>query len=76
MGSFQERAKAMPRVSAEAGEYVIVETTVKGVVVSEVAVCVTELGWEIKNGIKYSNVELMAFNASGDGVPMKTKVTF
>lgn len=73
MGSFQERAKVMPRVSAEAGEYVIIETTVKGVIISEVAVCITELAWGIKNGIiKCSNVQLTAFVANSDeDVPMK-----
>lgn len=76
MESFQERMKVMPRVSAEAGKYVVIETTVEGVVVSEVAVCITELGWEIKNGVTHSKVELMAFNGSGHGVPLKTKVTF
>lgn len=76
MGSFQEKTKLMPRVSAEAGEYVIIETTVKGKVVSEVAVCVTEIGLELVNGINCSRVELEAFNIKGKGVPIRTKITF
>lgn len=76
MGSFQEKMKVMPRVSAEAGEYVVIETTINGVVISEVAVCITELGWSIHNGIKCSNVELSAFNENWDGIPLLTKITF
>lgn len=75
MGSFKERMKVMPRITQEAGEYVVIETTVKGVVVNEVAVMITEVGFEIKDGIMRSTVALSALNINGEH-PARTILEF
>lgn len=69
MRSFEEKVKNMPRVKAEAGEMVVIETTYEGVKVHE-AVCYVE-GLEIKKGA--TRVKLCVFDPSNGSMFPKTE---
>ena len=64
MKSMQEKMKTMPRVKAEFGEFVVIETTDNGVTISEVVCYVQALEFDMVNNS--SKVKLNVLNPSSE----------